>query len=107
LRELDGEPWTRPETIERMIGRYDFRRRLVARKKQVDQDGVEEQSQAYQRAVHEVLDAQRQRLVQLRDAGEVPADVVQRIGHELDLEGLVMGQTVPTLSVHCGPTAAG
>jgi hypothetical protein len=33
-----------------------------------------------------VLDAQRRRLVQLRGAGEVPADVVQRIGHELDLE---------------------
>ena len=87
LHELDGEEWTRPETVQRMTGLYDFRRRrLVARKKAVDDDGVEEQSQAYQRTVHEVLEAQRRRLVELRDRGEIPADVVQRIGHELDLE---------------------
>lgn len=87
LHELEGEDWTRAETVQRMIGLYDFRRRrLIARKKAVDDDGVEQQSQAYQRTVHAVLDAQRQRLIELRNRGEIPADVVQRIGHELDLE---------------------
>lgn len=87
LHELDAEEWTRPETVQRMTGLYDFRRRrLLARKKAVDDDGVEEQSRAYQRTVHEVLDAQRRRLVELRDRGEIPSEVMQRIGHELDLE---------------------
>jgi monovalent cation/hydrogen antiporter len=87
LHELAAEDWTRDDTMQRMTGLYDFRRRrLLARKTEVDEDGVEERSRQYQRVVHEVLDAQRRRLVELRDAGEVPADVVQRIGHELDLE---------------------
>lgn len=87
LRELSGADWTRDDTIQRMTGLYDFRRRrLVARKRQVDEEAVEERSQAYQRTVHEVLDAQRRRLIELRDSGEAPADVVQRIGRELDLE---------------------
>lgn len=87
LRELGGADWTRDDSIERMTGVYDFRRqRLLARKRQVDEDAVEERSQAYQRMVHEVLDAQRRRLIELRDSGEAPADVVQRIGRELDLE---------------------
>lgn len=87
LRELGGADWTRDDTIERMTGMYDFRRRrLLARERQVDEEAVEERSQAYQRTVHEVLDAQRRRLIELRDRGEAPADVVQRIGRELDLE---------------------
>lgn len=87
LRELDGADWTRPDTLERMTGQYDFRRRrLVARKGAGDDDGVEEQSQAYQRTVHEVLDAQRRRLVELRDRGEIPNEVMHRVEHDLDLE---------------------
>ena len=87
IRELDGEDWTREDTMQRLTGMYEFRRRrLLARKTQEDGEGVEARSQAYQRIVHDVLDAQRHRLVELRDAGEIPADVMHRIERELDLE---------------------
>ena len=53
---------------------------------EADSDGYEERSEAYQRLVREVLDAQRVTLQALRDAGKINDEVMRRIERELDLE---------------------
>jgi CPA1 family monovalent cation:H+ antiporter len=87
LDELEGEDWIRPDTIERMRGLYRYRkRRFAAQAGKIEDDGYEDRSQAYQRAVRAVLDAQRDELVAMRGAGEISNDVMHRIERELDLE---------------------
>jgi Na+/H+ antiporter len=90
LSELDGlveQEWTRDETIERMRALYDYRlRRFAARSGKVPDDGYEDRSVAYQRAVREVIAAQHRAVVQLRNQGEISDDVMRQIERELDLE---------------------
>jgi CPA1 family monovalent cation:H+ antiporter len=89
LRDLRDEPWTRDETIDRMIGAYEFRRRRLAQRAGLREDGdedLEARSHAYQRAVREVLDTQRRTLVRLRDEGAISDEVLHALQRELDLE---------------------
>jgi Na+/H+ antiporter len=87
LDELGGEDWTRDDTVERLRGLYDFRRRrLKARAGKIEDDGIEDRSLAYQRLVRELLDAQRQAIVRLRNQGVISNDVMHRVERELDLE---------------------
>jgi monovalent cation/hydrogen antiporter len=86
--ELEGEEWTRDETIERVRGLYQFRkRRFAAQAGKVDgSDGIEERSLAYQRLMHEIYAAQRTELVRLRNERRISAEVMRRVERELDLE---------------------
>jgi Na+/H+ antiporter len=87
LDELAGADWTRDDTIERLHGLYEFRRRrLKARAGKIEDDGAEDRSLAYQRLVRELLDAQRRAIVRLRNQGVISNDVMHRIERELDLE---------------------
>ena len=91
LDELEGEEWTRDDTVERMRGMYRYRvRRLNARAGEPgeddDGDDYEHRSRKYQKMVRTVLDAQRAAVVQLRNQGEISNDVMHRIERELDLE---------------------
>ncbi len=88
IDELEGEPWVRPETLERMRGQYRYRRRRFAAQagRIEDEDGIEDQSQGYQRATREVITAERRVLVALRDRGTISNDVMHRVERELDLE---------------------
>ena len=88
LDELAGADWTRDDTVERLHGMYEFRRRrLKARGGYLeDDDGVEDRSLAYQRLVRELLQAQRQAIVRLRNQGQISNDVMHRVERELDLE---------------------
>jgi Na+/H+ antiporter len=87
LEELAGEDWTRDDTVERMRGLYQFRRRrLKARAGYWDDDGTQDRSLAYQRLVRELLEAQRREIVLLRNRGEISNEVMHRIERELDLE---------------------
>lgn len=87
LDELVGEEWTRDETIERVRGMYQFRqRRFKVRAGKVEDDGIEDQSVAYQRLMHDLYAVQRQALVELRNAGVISNDVMHRVERELDLE---------------------
>jgi CPA1 family monovalent cation:H+ antiporter len=66
---------------------YEFRRRrLKARGGYMEDDGTEDRSQAYQRLLRELLVAQRQAIVRLRNQGKISNDVMHRIERELDLE---------------------
>ena len=89
LQRLGDEEWTRDDTVERMLALYRFRnRRLGQRAGELDdEDGdLDERSHRYQRMVREVLDAQRRRVVELRDEGAISDDVLHTLERELDLE---------------------
>jgi monovalent cation/hydrogen antiporter len=87
LEELAAEEWTRDDTVERMRGWYQFRRRrLKARAGYLADDGYQDRSLAYQRLVRELLQAQRREIVRLRNQGEISNEVMHRIERDLDLE---------------------
>jgi len=87
IDELAGEEWTRDDTIERMRGAYEYRkRRLAARAGKIEDDGMEDRSVAYQTLVREILEAQREAVVRLRNEGTISNDVMHRLERELDLE---------------------
>ena len=87
LEELAEEEWVREDTAERVRGMYGYRRsRFVARKMGVDADGYEERSQSYQRLSRELLVAQRNALVRLRNEGTISDEALHRIERDLDLE---------------------
>jgi monovalent cation/hydrogen antiporter len=87
LERLGEEEWTRDDTVERMRGMYEYRRRRFgARAGHVEDDGYEDRSVAYQRMVLAVLEAQRQEIVMLRNHGEISNEVMHRLERELDLE---------------------
>jgi len=87
LDALEGEEWTRNETIERMRALYQYRkRRFAARAGKVEDDGYEDRSLTYQQMVQSVLAAQRDALLQMRGNGELSNEAMNRILRELDLE---------------------
>jgi monovalent cation/hydrogen antiporter len=91
LTALDGlaaEDWTRDETIERVRGLYAFRRRRFGTLsgELEDEDGIVDRSQAYQRLMRELIEAQRAAIVQLRNDGQISSDVMRRVERDLDLE---------------------
>ncbi len=87
LDELETEDWTREDTIERMRGLYNYRkRRFAARAGKIEDDGYEDRSLAYQQTVQSVLAAQRDALVHLRNDGAISNETMNRVIRELDLE---------------------
>jgi Na+/H+ antiporter len=88
IDELEGEEWTRDDTIERMRGMYRYRKRRFAARAGLteDDEGIEDRSAAYQTLVREVLEAQRREIVRLRNNGDISNDVMHRLERELDLE---------------------
>jgi monovalent cation/hydrogen antiporter len=87
LDELAAEEWTRDDTIERLRGLYQYRRRrLSARAGDGADEGYEDRSLAYQQLVRELLEAQRRAIVRLRNEGAISNDVMHRVERDLDLE---------------------
>ncbi|HEU0247959.1 MAG TPA: Na+/H+ antiporter [Gaiellaceae bacterium] len=87
LEELVREEWVREDTAERVRGAYRFRTsRFQARLDDGDDGAIESRSQDYQRLRRELLDAERQALIDLRRSGAISNDVWLRVGRDLDLE---------------------
>jgi monovalent cation/hydrogen antiporter len=91
LRELGGAEWTRDDTTERMTQLYEYRQRRFAVMAGELEDGqgidaFETRAKRYQKMVRSVLNAERQRLVELRNRGEISNEVMHRLERELDLE---------------------
>ena len=88
LDELRTAEWTRDDTADRMRMMYEYRqRRFAARAGETeDGDGIENRSYRYQKMVRSVLAAQRERLVELRNSGQISNEVMHRLERELDLE---------------------
>ena len=87
LEELLEEDWVREDTAERVRGGYRFRTgRFQARLNGDDEDGIESRSQDFQRLRHELLEAERSALIELRRTGAISNEVWLRVGRDLDLE---------------------
>jgi monovalent cation/hydrogen antiporter len=91
LERLGEEDWTRNETVDRMLALYQFRnRRLTQRAGELegdgDEDNLDERSHTYQQMVRTVLDAQRRRVIELRNEGAISDEVLHVLERELDLE---------------------
>jgi Na+/H+ antiporter len=84
--ELDGQEWVRGDTLERVRGLYDYRRRRFGAIGDGDGAEYEERTGAYIRLMYELFDAQRDALVGLRNSGEISDEVRRRVERELDLE---------------------
>jgi CPA1 family monovalent cation:H+ antiporter len=87
LDELVDDGIVRADTAERLRGAYQFRqRRFRARFDDGDDGAIEEQSQQFQRARRELLDAERSAIVALRNEGRIAEEVMHRLQRDLDLE---------------------
>jgi monovalent cation/hydrogen antiporter len=87
LDELAGEPWVREDTAERMRGLYHFRQdRFSARFDAEDDGAIEQRSRDYQRLRRELLDAERQAVIELRRQGRINDDIMNLVQRDLDLE---------------------
>jgi monovalent cation/hydrogen antiporter len=87
LEELAVEDWVHDDTAERLRGQYRFRTsRFRARYAGNDDEGVEERSARYQRLRRELLDAERQAVLALRNDGTITEEVMQRVQRDIDLE---------------------
>jgi NhaP-type Na+/H+ or K+/H+ antiporter len=87
LEELEAEDWVREDTAERVRGQYRFRsNRFRARYAGVDEERVEERSAQYQRLRRELLAAERNAVLALRNDGVITEEVMQRVQRDIDLE---------------------
>ena len=87
LDDLEREEWVREDTAGRLRGLYTFRTdRFRARFEDSDDDALEMRSQDYQRLRRELLDAEREALLDLRRTGAISNDVWIRVARDLDLE---------------------
>ena len=87
LDELEQEEWVREDTAERMRGLYRFRtNRFMARFEDGDDGAIEMRSQDYQRLRRELLDAERNAVLDLRRSGAISNEVWIRVARDLDLE---------------------
>ena len=90
LEQIDAlvdEEWTRDDTLERMRGLYEYRkRRFAARAGKIEDDGYEDRSVVYQQTLQVVISAQREALVRMRGEGDLSNEAMNRIMRELDLE---------------------
>jgi Na+/H+ antiporter len=86
LDEIAGEGWARDDTIERVRGMYDYRRRRFTARADGDGSPYEERTDAYRRLMYELFDAQREQLIALRNEREISDEVRRRIERDLDLE---------------------
>lgn len=87
LEELTTEAWVYDDTIERVRAMFNYRRRRFAA--HIEGDGVEAyetRSAAYQRVLRELLNAERQTLLALRNGGHISDEVRRRVERNLDLE---------------------
>jgi Na+/H+ antiporter len=89
LEELSGEAWVREDTAERLRGAYRFRTdRFRSRFDDGDDGAIEARSQDFQRLRRELLDAERNAVLELRRGGLISNDVWLRVTRDLDLEDL-------------------
>ena len=87
IDQLIEEDWVRNETAERLRRLYRFRRTRFSERYTGEGDGaIEEQSASYQQLMHELIEAERQAVVELRRAGVIGDDAMRTVHRELDLE---------------------
>ena len=86
LDELEREEWVRDDTVERLRGLYGFRRDRFGGRLDGGAASVEAQSQAYQRLRRELLAAEENAVIGLRNDGVIADDVMHRVLRDIALE---------------------
>ena len=86
LDEMAELEWVRDDTIERVRGAYTYRRRRFGARTDGDGSEYEERTDAYTRLMYELIDAQRDALVGLRNGLEISDEVRRKVERDLDLE---------------------
>jgi CPA1 family monovalent cation:H+ antiporter len=89
LHVLTREGWAPPDELEGLRLYYHDRQRRTASAEKTA--GASQSTDAYRRLRHEALMAERARLIQLRNRGEISDDILQRLEFELDVEALRIG----------------
>jgi CPA1 family monovalent cation:H+ antiporter len=87
LEELADEDWVRDDTLERLQRFFTFRRERFRSRFDPESDGeLEDRSLAYQRLMHELLNAEREAVFDLRRSRRIDDEVMRRVVRDLDLE---------------------
>ena len=88
IDELEREDWTLGDSVDRLRAIYRYRRKRFAARfdDDVDHEPIEERSSAWGRMMFEVIDAQRERIDEMRNTGEISDEVKRTVERDLDLE---------------------
>ena len=86
LEEVSGEDWVREDTVERVQGMYTYRQRRFSAQQDGDESEYEERTSAYTRLMFELLDAQREALIGMRNSSDISDEIRRRVERDLDLE---------------------
>jgi CPA1 family monovalent cation:H+ antiporter len=88
IDELMGEDWVSEAEARNLWGMYDHRRRRYAARGAGGRGDpeLERRSEAVERLTRELIEAEREAIVSMRNAGEINDEVMRRIERDLDLE---------------------
>jgi len=92
MSDLTEEEWVFSDSLERMRGMYDYRRRrFEAQFDDGDDGGYEARSSQWARLSREIMAAERQALLELRNGGQISDQVMRRVERDLDLQESQLG----------------
>ena len=93
LEELAEEDWVREDTLERTRNLFDYRRRRFSSRFDGSDEVGEFEARAadYVRLLRELLSAERDELLSLRNEGYISDEVRRRVERDLDLEESRLG----------------
>lgn len=87
IEELAKAEWTYDDTIERLRGLYEYRATRFELGPDHEKGAkLEARSQTYARTLRELIAAQRDVLIELRNTGTITDEVMRKVEHDLDLE---------------------
>ena len=88
IEDLSREQWAADETLDRLRGIYNYRRRRFASRfdEDEDYDAYQERSSNWTRMMVAVIEAQREALELMRSSGDISDDVLRNVVNDLDLE---------------------
>jgi monovalent cation/hydrogen antiporter len=86
IDQLDNPDWISEESLGRARSILDYRSRRFSALAGGDGDEFEQRTDAWRRLMHELYNAQREELVEMRNRGEISDEVRRKIERDLDLE---------------------
>jgi Na+/H+ antiporter len=91
LQELEGQPWVRREHVDRLRAIHTQRLQRSSVFNPGESRAAAEERAAFRRLRHEILNAERRAVIELRDQGVISDEVLHRIEQELDVEATRLG----------------
>jgi CPA1 family monovalent cation:H+ antiporter len=91
VEELAREPWASGTEVDRMRDRYTQRVRHASPLVLGTDEATAQAQAAYRRLRHQAIEAERRRLIALRDQGVISDEILHRLEQELDVEAMRIG----------------